>query len=164
MDTATADTPAATASPHEATSAGTNAVPVGRLVSPETGSAYTAPKTPDELIDAFVQGYDFFTREQMIAAIDEGMFEIYKLTPGAYALVEFVETRYGKTMNILTVAGSRDQWAPGWVSIEKIARKNQCSLIYSVGHQGWRRFMEARGFVTSPMLKMVKEVIYDSVP
>lgn len=99
----------------------------------------------------------------MIDAIDSGMFQIYQLTPKAWALLEFVDTRYGKTMNILTVAGSRAEWSPGWVSIEKIARENQCDLIYSVGHPGWKRFMEEMGFKTEPMLKMSKEVLYDSV-
>jgi hypothetical protein len=108
------------------------------------------------LIDCFVKGFDFFTREQMLDAIDSGMFEIYQLTPGAWALVEFVSTRYGKTMNILTVAGSRSEWEPGWIAVEKIARQQQCDLIYSVGHPGWKRFMEERGFQTEPMLKMVK--------
>lgn len=96
----------------------------------------------------------------MLDAIDSGMFQIYRLTPSAWALVEFVETRYGKTMNILTVAGSREQWEPGWVAVEKIARANECNQIYSVGHPGWKRFMEERGFVTEPMMKMVKFVEY----
>jgi hypothetical protein len=98
----------------------------------------------------------------MLEAIDSGMFQIFKLTNGAFALVEFVETRYGKTMNILTVAGSREKWEAGWAAVEKIARSNKCDLIYSVGHPGWKRFMEAQGFTTEPMLKMVKEVKYDS--
>ncbi len=116
------------------------------------------PQTPDELIDSFVKGFDFFTREQMLEAIDSGVFEIFRLTASAWALIEFVPTRYGKTMNILTVAGSRDQWEPGWVSIEKIAHDNECGMIYSVGHPGWKRFMEERGFRTEPMMKMIKEV------
>jgi hypothetical protein len=99
----------------------------------------------------------------MLDAINDGMFQIYKLTRAAYALVEFVETRYGRTMNILTVTGSREEWPDGWRSIEKIARENECSMIYSVGHPGWKKFMEAQGFKTEPMLKMTKEVIYDSV-
>lgn len=94
----------------------------------------------------------------MLEAIESGMFQIYRLTPGAWALVEFVPTRYGKTMNILTVAGSRDEWEPGWRSVEKIAHDNQCDMIYSVGHPGWKRFMEERGFTTEPMLKMIKVI------
>jgi hypothetical protein len=120
----------------------------------------STPKTADELIDTFVKGFDFFTREQMLEAIDSGMFEIYQLTPGAWALVEFVETRYGKTLNILTVAGSRDQWGPGWIAVEKIAREQGCNLVYSVGHPGWKRFMEERGFTTEPMMKMMKFIEY----
>lgn len=96
----------------------------------------------------------------MLEAIDSGMFEIYQLTPKAWALIEFVPTRYGKTLNILTVAGDREQWEPGWDSIEKIARENLCDMIYSVGHPGWKRFMQERGFTTEPMLKMVKFVEY----
>lgn len=96
----------------------------------------------------------------MIEAIESGMFQIYQLTSSAWALVEFVPTRYGKTMNILTVAGDREQWEPGWVAIEKIARKNQCDLIYSVGHPGWKRFMQEHGFTTEPMMKMMKFVEY----
>lgn len=94
----------------------------------------------------------------MLEAIDNGVFEIYQLTPRAWALVEFVHTRYGKTLNILTVAGARSEWEAGWVSVEKIAVDNQCTLIYSVGHPGWRRFMEERGFKTEPMMKMIKEI------
>lgn len=96
----------------------------------------------------------------MLDAIDSGVFEIYQLTPKAWALIEFVLTRYGKTLNILTVAGDREQWEPGWDSIEKIARENQCDMIYSVGHPGWKRFMQERGFTTEPMLKMVKFIEY----
>lgn len=94
----------------------------------------------------------------MLEAIESGMFEIYQLTPSAWALVEFVHTRYGKTMNILTVAGSREQWEPGWDAVEKIARTNECGMIYSIGHPGWKRFMEERGFKTEPMMKMIKEL------
>jgi hypothetical protein len=112
------------------------------------------------LINCFVKGFDFFTREQMLEAIETGTFQIFRLTSSAWALIEFVPTRYGKTMNILTVAGSRDQWEPGWEAIEKIARANLCDMIYSVGHPGWKRFMEERGFKTEPMLKMVKFVEY----
>lgn len=92
----------------------------------------------------------------MLEAIDSGMFQIYQLTPRAWALIEFVPTRYGKTLNILTVTGSRDEWEPGWIAVEKIAHANQCDMIYSVGHPGWKRFMEERGFSTEPMMKMVK--------
>jgi hypothetical protein len=99
----------------------------------------------------------------MLDAISSGMFQIYQLTAQAFALIEFVDTRYGKTMNILTVAGDRENWEPGWISIEKIARANNCDLIYSVGHPGWKRFMESQGFKTEPMLKMVKEIKYDTV-
>lgn len=120
------------------------------------GDPNVTPKTADELIDAFVKGFDFFTREQMLEAIADEMFQIYQLTPKAWALVEFVKTRYGKTLNILTVAGSRAEWEPGWISIEKIARDNDCDLVYSVGHPGWKRFMEERGFTTEPMMKMQK--------
>lgn len=127
-----------------------------RLVQGKDRSPDATPKTPDELIDCFVKGFDFFTREQMLEAIDSGMFQIYQLTPRAWALIEFVPTRYGKTLNILTVAGSRDEWEPGWIAVEKIARSNQCDMIYSVGHPGWKRFMEERGFSTEPMMKMVK--------
>lgn len=94
----------------------------------------------------------------MLEAIDSEMFQIYRLTKAAYALIEFVETRYGKTMNILTVTGSRDEWKGGWNSIEKIAKENHCDMIYSVGHPGWKRFMEEQGFRTEPMLKMIKEM------
>jgi hypothetical protein len=96
----------------------------------------------------------------MLEAIDSGMFEIYQLTPAAWALVEFVDTRYGKTMNILTVAGSREEWEPGWIAVEKIARAQGCDLVYSVGHPGWKRFMEERGFTTEPMMKMMKFIEY----
>jgi hypothetical protein len=99
----------------------------------------------------------------MLEAISTGMFHIYQLTAQAFALIEFVDTRYGKTMNILTVAGDRENWEPGWQSIERIARANNCDLIYSVGHPGWKRFMESQGFTTEPMLKMVKEVKYDPI-
>lgn len=92
----------------------------------------------------------------MLEAIDSGTFQIYQLTPRAWALVEFVPTRYGKTLNILTVAGSRNEWEPGWTAVEKIAKTNNCDMIYSIGHPGWKRFMEDRGFTTEPMLKMVK--------
>lgn len=133
----------------------------GRLGEGSARDSNVAPTSPDELIDCFVKGFDFFTREQMLDAIDSGMFEIYQLTPKAWALIELVPTRYGKTLNILTVAGDREQWEPGWDSIEKIARENQCDMIYSVGHPGWKRFMQERGFTTEPMLKMVKFIEYE---
>ena len=131
---------------------------VGRLVPTTDRDTDTTPKTADELIDRFVKGFDFFTREQMLEAIDSGMFEIFQLTPRAWALVEFVPTRYGKTLNILTVVGSREEWEPGWIAVEKIAHANECDMIYSVGHPGWKSFMRERGFTTEPMLKMVKVI------
>jgi hypothetical protein len=121
-------------------------------------SSNIGPQTPDELIDCFVKGAHFFTREQLLEMIDNGVFQIFRLTPRAWALVEFVETTYGKTLNILTVAGSREEWEPGWIAVEKIAHANECDMIYSIGHPGWKRFMEERGFQTEPMLKMIKVI------
>lgn len=146
------------ASESAATTSGTTVSIERRLVSRADRSSNTTPQTADELIDAFVKGFDFFTREQMLDAIESGMFQIYRLTRTAYALIEFVETRYGKTMNILTVAGLREDWEPGWAAVERIAKENACDLIYSIGHPGWKRFMEAQGFTTEPMLKMAKRV------
>lgn len=139
-----------------ATTSGAAVDTVRRLVSTADRDPDPTPKTPDELIDCFVKGFDFFTREQMLYAINNGTFEIFQLTARAWALVEFVPTRYGRTLNILTVAGSREEWESGWLAIEKIARANECNMIYSIGHPGWKRFMEDRGFTTEPMMKMMK--------
>lgn len=99
-----------------------------------------------------------YTRDQVLDAIADGVFEIYRVLPAAWILVEFIETNRGKTMNIMTVVGSREDWERGWQGVEKIARDNNCNMIFSVGHPGWKRFMEQHGYKTEPMLKMYKEI------
>lgn len=94
----------------------------------------------------------------MVDAIASGMFEIWRLADNAYALIEFVDTRYGKTLNVLTVAGGRDAWETGLLALEKIARDEGATCIYSIGHPGWRNLMQAHGYKTMMMMKMMKEV------
>lgn len=112
------------------------------------------------MIDTFVAAIEVYTREQLLEAIDSGAFELYQLHDSAWSLVEFIDTAYGKTMNILTTVGRLDEWRKGWDALEKIARDNECNCIFSVGHPAWKKFVESVGFKTTPMLKMVKFLEY----
>ena len=125
------------------------------MVSPETRSADSKAKTADELIDVFCAGYGFATRDQLIQLLNDGIYEIWRARD-IYALVEFVYTRFGKTLNVLTVTGARDDWQVGIEALEVIARKNDAKLIYSVGHLGWEKAMRANGYKTERVLRMSK--------
>jgi hypothetical protein len=120
-----------------------------------SGDTYTAPKTANELIEALYKGYVFATREQLLQFLDEGIFQIWKAAD-IYALVEVVDTSYGRTLNVLTVVGSKEDWATGIQALEPIARANDCKLIYSVGHLGWEKSMRQHGYTTERVLRMKK--------
>lgn len=108
----------------------------------------------------FVAGIEVYSREQLLEAIDNGVFHLYQLHATAWTLVEFIDTAYGKTMNIMTTVGNLSEWRAGWDAVEKIARKNDCNCIFSIGHPAWKKFVESVGFTTTPMLKMVKFIEY----
>lgn len=125
------------------------------MVSSEVRSTDSKTKTADELIDAFCAGYGFATRDQLIQLLNDGIYEIWQAR-NIYALVEFVYTRFGKTLNVLTVTGARDDWQVGIAALEVIARKNDAKLIYSVGQLGWEKAMRANGYTTERVLRMSK--------
>ena len=128
---------------------------VRRLVSSASGDTYAAPKTADELIEALYKGYVFATREQLLRFLDEGVFQIWQ-AKNIYALVEIVDTSYGRTLNVLTVVGSKEDWNVGIEALEHIARANDADMIYSVGHLGWEKSMKQHGYTTERVLRMKK--------
>lgn len=107
------------------------------------------------MIDTLCAGYGFVSREQLIDLIEEGIVQIWRARD-IYALVEFVDTSYGKTLNVLTVTGSKDDWHIGIEALERIARMNDVKLIYSVGHLGWEKAMREHGYKTERVLRMSK--------
>lgn len=131
---------------------------IGRLVPPANRDTDTAPQTPDELIDAFCDGYGYATRDELIELIESGVFHIYRAND-IYALVEFVPTKYGKTLNVLTVVGNKSDWDVGIRALDSIARMNDAKYIYSVGHLGWEKSMRQHGYKTERVLRMSKEAI-----
>lgn len=125
------------------------------MVSRTDRDTNAAPKTPNELIKALYEGYVFATPEQFAQFLDDGTFQIWK-AGNIYALVEFVDTSYGKTLNVLTVTGSKEEFDVGIAALEPIARMNGAKLIYSVGHLGWERAMQRHGYTTERVLRMKK--------
>lgn len=97
----------------------------------------------------------FATREQLLQLLDEGIYQIWRAKE-IYALVEIVDTSFGKTLNVLTVVGNKDDWDAGIQALEHIARANGAKLIYSVGHLGWERAMRRHGYTTERVLRMKK--------
>lgn len=95
----------------------------------------------------------------MIDALIAGDFEIWQIAPVAWALVEFVYTTYGLTLNVLTIAGDKEKYQEqGIVALEKMARENGAETIYSVGHLGWEPLMKKHGYFTERVLRMRKEL------
>lgn len=127
------------------------------MVQAEARDSNTKPQTADELIDTLCKGYGYTTREELIDLIDDGVFQIWRAA-NIYALVEFVNTKYGKTLNVLTVAGSKPDWDVGIAALERIARLNGAVYIYSVGHLGWEKAMKLHGYKTERVLRMSKEL------
>jgi hypothetical protein len=97
----------------------------------------------------------FATREQLLRFLDEGVFQIWQ-AKNIYALVEIVDTSYGRTLNVLTVVGSKEDWDVGIEALEHIARANGADMIYSVGHLGWEKSMRQHGYTTERVLRMKK--------
>lgn len=149
----TDDAPTAT-SPNS----GTSSDVVRRLVPSTDRNPDTTPQTADELIDAFCAGYGYTTRDELIELIDTGVFHIYRAN-NIYALVEFVSTKYGKTLNVLTVVGNKVDFDVGIRALDSIALMNNAKYIYSVGHLGWEKSMRQHGYKTERVLRMSKEVI-----
>ena len=125
------------------------------MVSPADRNPNTTPTSANELIDTLCAGYGFVSREQLIDLLEEGIFQIWRAN-NIYALVEFVDTSYGKTLNVLTVTGSKDDWHVGIEALERIAQINDVKLIYSVGHLGWEKAMREHGYKTERVLRMSK--------
>lgn len=110
------------------------------------------------MIDTLCAGYGYTTREELISLIEDGVFQIWRASD-IYALVEFVDTKYGKTLNVLTVTGSKPDWDVGIAALERIARLNGAQYIYSVGHLGWEKAMRRHGYKTERVLRMSKALI-----
>lgn len=101
---------------------------------------------------------EYITQEDFIDCLDSGQYQIWKLAPECWMLCEFITTNRGKTMNILTIVGIKKNWQAGVDAIERVARENDCSLIYSVGYPGWKRLLERNGYKTRRMMRMTKEL------
>lgn len=110
------------------------------------------------MIEAFCNGLEFLSREQLVAQLESGSIEIWRLSSRGWALLEFLDTKYGKTMNILTIVGGQAQWQRGVAALETIAKEQGCKLIYSVGYPGWIRLLRKHGWQTRLMMRMTKEI------
>jgi hypothetical protein len=109
------------------------------------------------LIDAFCDGYGYTTRDELLELIESGVFHIYRAND-IYALIEFIPTKYGKTLNVLTVVGNKADFDVGIRALDSIARMNNAKYIYSVGHLGWEKSMRQHGYKTERVLRMSKEI------
>ncbi len=129
---------------------------LGRLVPATSGDSSKKTRTADELMRELWQGYALATPRQFLEAIETGAFEIWELEPGAHALIEFVDTSYGKTLNVLTTVGDSSHFETGLLALERIAKDNGAAAIYSVGHMGWLPLMRRHGYHTERKLMMIK--------
>ena len=104
------------------------------------------------------EGLEFLTRDELLQKIDAGDFALWQLTTDSWALTEEMHTRYGRTLNVLTIVGTRAEWELGLAALERIAVQERYSYIYSMGHPGWKRLVEAAGWTTARLMRMTKRV------
>jgi hypothetical protein len=104
------------------------------------------------------KGYGVVSAEQFADQLSSGEIEIWSLVPGAYALITWAETKYGRTLNVLTTAGDESVFATGLQALERVARANGAQAIYSVGHPGWTKYVMVEGYIVQRSIVMIKEL------
>jgi hypothetical protein len=108
-------------------------------------------------VEALRIGHAVLNREQFLAELESGSFEVWALPAGAYALITWGETEHGKTCNILTVTGDSEAAAEsGLLAIERMTREAGGRVVVSVGRPGWAPLMRKHGYTVIPKILMSK--------
>lgn len=103
------------------------------------------------------EGHVLVSDQQFIEALRSGELCVLMLPNYCAALVEWHSSKYGRTLNILTVTAS--DLAHTDEALEAViaaAKHDGAGMIFSVGKPGWKAIVERHGFVTKPAMFMQK--------
>lgn len=114
--------------------------------------------TPHELstFEKLRLGHGLLTERQFHAAIVSGEMEAWSIGPRCYVLVGWGESKYGRTLNILTAVGMMTRADECMETIERYARSKGARAIMSVGRIGWTSIAKHHGYAVEPCMLMKK--------
>ena len=120
-------------------------------------AAYLA-ESKDVAMEAMRNGYGFLDTEDFAKRLLDGSFKVIAFKNKTAALIEMVNTKDGKLLNILTVYGNLKGCEQALDWLEAAAKNIGVDSIVSIGHPGWLPMMKRKGYYTEPKLLMRKNL------
>lgn len=103
------------------------------------------------------KGHALASDEMFVNGLADGSMLVLMLPNYCAALVEWNESHYGRTLNILTVtAEDLDKADEALDALISAAKHEGAAMIFSVGKPGWKEIVERHGFTTKPAMFMQK--------
>ena len=101
-------------------------------------------------------GHNLLSHEQFCEALSKGYIWVLALPHDGAALVQWDDSRYGKTFNILTVCGTIEHFEESYEALEAAAKANGANVIISVGRSAYKKLMQTQGYEVEPCILMKK--------
>ena len=102
------------------------------------------------------KGHALVSDQMFVDGLLNGSMHVIMLPNRCATLVEWNESHYGRTLNILTVTGDLKYADEALEAIIDAAKHDGACMIFSVGHCGWKEIVQRHGFETKPALFMQK--------
>lgn len=113
-------------------------------------------KSGSPILDSLKKGHALISNEMFLLGLEANAFHVLMLPNYCAALVEWVDTTYGRTLNILTVTCELEHADEALECLIEAARHDGANMIFSAGKPGWKSIVERHGFETKPALFMKK--------
>ena len=121
-----------------------------------TEAAAATPTNELSVLESLRVGHGLLSRAQFHRAIQMGDMDVWQLPNNCYALTQFGESIHGKALNILTTVGAMEHALAALSAIEMIAKRNECSVVLSVGRPGWEAVAKEAGYEVKKTILMRK--------
>src|SRR5678809_218592 len=125
-------------------------------VDPQVASEFAEAR--DQSLEALRHGQGLLTPSEFIRHLKSGEMRVMAFINNCYALVSIGVGVEGSLLNILTVKGKMNDCAKALDWLEDAAREAGINVIVSVGHKGWAKVMQRKGYDVKERLFMRKKL------
>ena len=103
----------------------------------------------EDILTALCNSYGLLTRENFLAKIVSGEFEVIKLANSCYGLVRW---KHDKVLEVLTCTGNYEGAEGAMLSIERYATGGGAKAIIGLARWGWKPLLERMHYQTGSRL------------
>src|SRR6187399_223718 len=99
-----------------------------------------------QIVSGLYAGYPLYSREEFARRLHAKEWEIVQLANNCYALVEFITTADGYSLQVLTCYGNAEGSEGAMEDIERFARKRGAVAVVGLARYGWRPMLESMNY------------------